>query len=709
MRANPFSWLRFLFLFMALALVASVLWAGSAVPEESDDAPTEGSEETDRASDESVARESGLTEKVEVTATRLSGSPEELDHVPAHVRVIEREQIEKSGVLTLQDLLTEAAGVVVYDQVGNDIQKTFDLRGFTRGTGTKVYLDGSPINDPRNNSTALELVPLQALERVEVTPGSAVGLAGGGSEAGGIHLTTARGAGDAFGGSLALAAGTYDTTHLNGNVLGGLGRFDYLVSGSHHETDGFRENAGGEVDRITGSFGTTLSRERRLSLSLLDSETDLGSPGALTLEELEDDPRQSPFNNEDFFDQKMTQASLNFGGVLFGRFTASANVFYRSQDSASFTSGRSDSEFSLETDGTVYGSTLQVTHSHETGQRVNNLTAGVEWLDGETDSSGLFSFGGIESTSVNTADRRTLALFVQDTLTLSRQWSVLVGVRADDDRIGFVEAGTTDTRGYSEVSFRAGGNWNPYAKYGFYASYGESFLPPTPEQLFAFPGFSGNPDLEPEDSRSFEVGFRGRWGPAQRLDVAAFIQDTENEIVFVIDPDTFIGRNENLGKTRRVGLEGSFRARPSDGFELFANLTLLDADLRSGPDAGNEVPLDPSERLAAGFVWELPAGFALHADGVYVGEQVLDGDESNEGPLLDDYSVVNARLSWSLQSAGGGHVVEGLTIFVGVRNLFDREYATRGIYVFDFTAGESIVFVTPAPDRRVSAGAVWLF
>jgi len=45
--------------------------------------------------------------------------------------------------------------------------------------------------------------------------------------------------------------------------------------------------------------------------------------------------------------------------------------------------------------------------------------------------------------------------------------------------------------------------------------------------------------------------------------------------------------------------------------------------------------------------------------------------------------------------------------FASVTNLFDRTYATRGIYAFDFSSGLNETFVTPAPGRRYLAGVSW--
>src|SRR5262245_148932 len=131
---------------------------------------------------------------VVVTATRLDDRPAQAAEIPASVTVIDREAIERSGARTVQDLLAQEAGVIVYDQVGNDVEKTLDLRGFTGGRGIAVFLDGARINDPRNNAVALEQVPLSAVERIEVTRGSSASLAGGGAEAGVIRIVTRRGA-----------------------------------------------------------------------------------------------------------------------------------------------------------------------------------------------------------------------------------------------------------------------------------------------------------------------------------------------------------------------------------------------------------------------------------------------------------------------------------------------------------------------------------
>jgi iron complex outermembrane receptor protein len=647
-----------------------------------------------------------------VISTRLPDEPDPIEESPAHVTVIRREQLERSGARTLQDLLAYEAGVVVYDQVGNDIEKTFDLRGFTGGTGTRVFLDGAPINDTRNNSVALDLVPLAALERVEITRGSVAALAGGGSEAGVIHLQTRQGEG--FGGSLGLAAGSYDTTSLTGDLRGRRGRFSFLLAGLAEETDGFRENAGGDRRQWTATAGLDLDADRRLELSLVNSASDLGNPGAVARDE---DPSMAPNNAVDFADRRHGQASLNFRGGLVGPFTIATNLFVRSREDEILTTGRSAQIFGgffVGLDASAVGSTVQVTHNHRAGTAENHLTMGVEWLDGETDALGFFtppddltSVDPADPDSSNTAGRRTWALFLQNSWRPGERVRVTAGVRLDDDRVEYREIlpdpTLRDSVHFDELSIRAGVTWNPTRRHGFYASYGEGFLPPTAEQLFAFPLFGSNDELVPEDSTSFELGLRGDYGRQFRLQLAVLRVDTENEIIFDPAAGDF-GQNINAGETRRDGIEVALRGRPIDDLGVFANLTLMDAEFTGSPNRGNDVPLVPRERLAAGVDLDLPHGLALRTDLLYVGEQVLDGDGLNEREKLDAYTVVNARLMWSAARASAVADSRGaFSLFAEARNLFDEKYATRGIFV-DFLDAD---FFTPAPGRRYLFGVEW--
>jgi iron complex outermembrane recepter protein len=256
------------------------------------------------------------------------------------------------------------------------------------------------------------------------------------------------------------------------------------------------------------------------------------------------------------------------------------------------------------------------------------------------------------------------------------------------------------------VSFHAGGTWHPREDVDVYASYGDAFLPPTPEQLYAFPGFGSNPELQPEDASAYELGVRAR-GRAGSIETALFWTDTTNEIVF--DPNVApFGQNVNAGSTTRRGVEVAARGTLGRGVASFANVTYTDSFFTDGIDDGDEVPLVPNWRIAGGIDATLPRGFGLRADALYVGSQVLDNDAANAQARLAAYTVVNLRLNWE-RSLGGpnDHKSGRLGLFVAALNVFDEIYATRGIYAFDFSTFTNEEFVTPAPGRRYLAGVSW--
>ncbi len=660
-----------------------------------------------------------VSESLTVTDTRLRDRARTADgpqrSVPAHVTVLERVEIERGNVETLQDLLATQAGAILFDEIGDDVSKTLDLRGFG-GSGTRVFLNGAPLNDPRNNSLALELVPLDHLDRVEITRGSTAALAGGGSEAGVINLWTRPGG--PLGGELSAAAGEFGTLDLSGSMTTRAGATDVALSAALYATDGFRENADGDLVRGGLDLGWDLGAGRRLDLSVVSGAADFGNPGALTLAEHDSAPERSPFNSLDFTDESLTQAVLNLTTNLGDRWSLAANLFGRDRQTDALTTGRAAPAFGgffLATETAVIGSAVQLGRGRESAASGSYLSLGVEWLDGETDAAGFGTsasdLGRVSPdglASENTTERRTIGLYLQERWQISERVTLTAGARYDEQEVAYRENSPSptndDARDFSEVSLRAGLAWSVGAAHSAYASYGEAFLPPTVEELFSFPLFGSNPDLRPQDSRSLELGFRGRWGGGRALDLALFQIDTEDEIVF--DPDSSLGlfgANVNIGEARRRGLELSARGDLGRTARAFANLTLMDPELANGPHAGNTLPLVPEERLSIGVDVELPHALDLRAVVSHVGDQVLDNDDANSAERLDAYTVVNARLSWSPRSD------RGATLFVDARNLFDERYATRGIFAFDFQTFTNEAFLTPAPGRRIMGGVEWRF
>ncbi|MCI0658216.1 MAG: TonB-dependent receptor plug domain-containing protein, partial [Acidobacteria bacterium] len=265
-------------------------------------APSETSEASSQSgTPETPAPPPSLVERVRV-AGRLSDKPEEASQIPAHVTVFTEEQIQASGASTVQEFLAMHSDFVVFDEVGNVVQATADLRGFNTGslaTGALVTVDGVRVNEPDTDYASFVLIPLQDVERIEVIRGSASALFGEGGLGGVINVVTRSGK-DAplFLGS--FSGGSYDTQNYRLASGGEHGKFSYYGSFQRTLSSGYRENSDVRISAFQLGADYHFSDRQSFGLDLTAGTNHLNQPGALTASELAEDPTQDPFNLHDF-------------------------------------------------------------------------------------------------------------------------------------------------------------------------------------------------------------------------------------------------------------------------------------------------------------------------------------------------------------------------------------------------------------------------
>jgi len=130
------------------------------------------------------------------------------------------------------------------------------------------------------------------------------------------------------------------------------------------------------------------------------------------------------------------------------------------------------------------------------------------------------------------------------------------------------------------VSWRVTGAWHPRDDTTLFLSLGEAITNPTFSERFGFfTNFQGNPDLQPEQSFSWELGLRTQFSDTVELSGAWFNATLENEINgFVFDPATssFTAANQQ-GESHRKGLELSLAWLVLDNLDVQASYTWLDA------------------------------------------------------------------------------------------------------------------------------------
>jgi iron complex outermembrane receptor protein len=101
------------------------------------------------------------------------------DEIPANIQSITAKELRESGALSLTDLMnSQMQSVTVNDYQGNPFQMDLQYRGFTAGPqigtpqGLSVFLDGIRVNEAFGDTVNWDLIPMNAISRLDVFPGS---------------------------------------------------------------------------------------------------------------------------------------------------------------------------------------------------------------------------------------------------------------------------------------------------------------------------------------------------------------------------------------------------------------------------------------------------------------------------------------------------------------------------------------------------------
>ena len=155
----------------------------------------------------------------------------------ADVTVIGHDEIARSGVQSLAELLQRQPGAEIVQNGGPQSVSGVFLRG-ANTTQTLVLVDGIRLTSATSGATALEAIPLDQIERIEVLRGPASSLYGADAIGGVIQVFTRRGTED-FSANLAAGYGTYSTRNVTGGVSGSIGPLRLSVQGGATKSAGF--------------------------------------------------------------------------------------------------------------------------------------------------------------------------------------------------------------------------------------------------------------------------------------------------------------------------------------------------------------------------------------------------------------------------------------------------------------------------------------
>ena len=605
-------------------------------------------------------------EQIEEIVVSASASAQTLRQAPAAMSVISREQLLERPVRDVLDAVRESVGVTLSST--GFTRRSINIRGMD-SSHTLFLVDGRRVNASADviahSDFELGWIPPEAIQQIEVVRGPMSALYG--SEAlGGVVNVITRPATDTWTGSTTLLhgspAGNGGSEQQAGLYTAGplidkkLSVRAYLDHQDRDNTPSTTDPAlsGIEARRATNggaTFTYTPAENHRLDMSLQrgderrhrDART--GGPAHLAREYVARD------------DIRRQQVDIHYAG----------NFQHLSLEGGAYRSTLDRENIGSDLQTSVQELTSDIIESRvrfDLGSR-HNLLVGGEYRRETLDDGSLIATGS-ESATIR-------SLYAQDSIALPLDdLTLTLGLRADDHQ----QFGT-------ELSPRAYLVWQASDQLTLRGGYGEGFKAPTLKQLStqysAFGGggrfeITGNPELQPETSRSVELGLVHQTG-IFRSEASVY----ENRLRDLVQTQCFINcgifgqerrQYVNVSEARIRGLELASSVALPLGFDMGVNYSYLDTlDTES-----NERLLErPRHSATARLGWSRGV-WSAHLRAQRIGSQLRTIGTAVE--TLPYYTL------WHLGSAWD--VTAQITLRAGVENLTDERLSEHSnLFAYD--------------------------
>jgi outer membrane receptor protein involved in Fe transport len=422
------------------------------------------------------------------------GTP--VEKYAGNVQSISAGEVGKQNLPDVSDTLYRNLGSVNIDgNPGNPWQNDLTYRGFLASPltgspiGLSMYLDGMRFNDGFGETINWDLIPQSAISGIDIIPGSNP-IFGLNTLGGALALHTKRGF-DFPGAKLEASGGAFGRWAVNGEYGGFRGPFDWFLTVSALDEDGWREHSPSDLRQLFGKVGYRTDRTD-LEVSYIYANNDLTGNG-LAPESVLARGRRAVYTFPDETRNLMHLGNLRGSRWLTDDLLLSTNAFYRyyqrttkngdveiscvddASDALAFTpSGRAvhlgqcqgsaagfvdqngnplTGDLEREAEGesrktrTVtqdWGTTLQLSHRGKLLGRGNRVTAGVAY-DGHQSSFGQSRAGadlvpegngvGVQPTGpFETAvdvrtDQQNVGVYVTDTFDIADWLALTLGGR----------------------------------------------------------------------------------------------------------------------------------------------------------------------------------------------------------------------------------------------------------------------------------------
>ena len=560
--------------------------------------------------------------------------------------------------------------------------------------GLRVLIDGIPATLP-DGQTDLSRLDHATIDRVEVVRGPASALYGNAS-GGVLRITSAAPSSSGARVDAHALAGSDALVRVHARVSGQPARGWYDASATHRRGDGWRAHSDFSKTFVRAAGGLPVLAGA-LALRLEANRYDARNPGSLDAELASADPRSAWPSN-------VAQQTGEEARQVLGSGTWLGLVGPGTLQLAGYASAR-------ELENPIPVAIIGVDRLVSGVRALYGVDAAVDAAFGaelDFQRDGRLNFqndsGARGERTLDQLERvRALGLFGHARARLGSRGDVSAGLRYDrfrfavEDRLFADSVDDSGSRTMGALSPSLGLHVRVARDVDVFGNFATAFETPTTTELANRPGGAGgfNPDLDPQRTRSFEMGVRGRHGVA-RFELVGWTARTRDALLpFEVPsaPDRRFYRN--AGATSAHGIELAVGARLPAGFDASLAWGWIDATfdeftVDGTSFAGNSLPGVAPHRVDASLArrassW-MVALEATHNAAVPV-------NDANDAEA-DAWTVLDARAEMRLPL-----LADRMWLYGGVDNLTGADYA--GSVVVNQFAGR---WFEPAPDRTFFVG-----
>jgi len=610
----------------------------------------------------------------------VSGSrfEENLNEVPANVKVITRDEIANSSSNNIPEVLSQIGGLNVKNSSGNplNLDASVDMGGYgaTANSTTLILVDGQRLNPIDSGTINWESVPIDSIERIEVLQGGASVQYGNGAVGGVINIITNGGAKNLN--QASVTYGSYNTVIGNAILRNKADDTTIQLTANTSNTDGWRQNSAANAYSFDAKLTQSLGGIDQVYADAFFNHSNSQTPGSV----LGQAGTGSPQSARAAFIGSTT--TTDNSGIRAGFIKAITDRLTFDID-GTYSNKNSNSNIPASPYYFLYPN-WQLAVSPKVKANFGEWGTTVFGYDFNQASQSSSSGSTFSTTSL----QQNVSILNQSVYLVSRiPLRIVNGLEASGGfRHQAQNASTNDlssgavisaSQKYSANAGDVAFNYNYHPGQKIFVKWDQSYRFPNTDEFWGFdPNANGgygapvfNGILKPQISQTYSIG--GDWNIDRSHISALFFQSiTQNEIRY--DPSTY-GNINTIGNINRTGFLFDSSSNVTRKLTLAAGGKIQRSTFTTGSVAGVGVGLSPDLLLNARAQYMFNSSWSAGAVINYVGNQNYDADPNISNSLAKIPSYVAADIYASYK-------VNAWDTKLMIKNIGGNSYATTGGY-----------------------------